>query len=74
MHWFNVVSVFTVVMLIGVEFSVFAFVNPAAWRLDPEPQMKLLSRFVDFRFKEQGDDAVSDYIDQLRVVSLLIEK
>ena len=46
MHWFNVVSVFTIVMLIGVEFSVFAFVNPAAWRLDPEPQMKLLSRFA----------------------------
>jgi len=44
MHLFNMATVFIVVSLVGVEFSVAAFVDPAAWRLDPEPQLKLLSR------------------------------
>jgi hypothetical protein len=34
MHLFNVASVFSVLLLVGVEFSVSAFVNPGAWRLD----------------------------------------
>ena len=46
MHLFNMATVFIVVSLVGVEFSVAAFVDPAAWRLDPEPQLKLLSRFA----------------------------
>lgn len=46
MHLFNMVTIFVVVTLIGVEFAVSAFVNPAAWRLDPEPQLKLLSRLA----------------------------
>lgn len=46
MHIFNVVTIFIVLSLIGVEFSVSAFVNPAAWRLDPEPQLRMLSRFA----------------------------
>ena len=46
MHIFNVVTLFIVLSLVGVEFSVSAFVNPAAWRLDPEPQLKLLGRFA----------------------------
>jgi len=46
MHWFNLATVFFVVTLVGVEFSVSAFVNPAAWRLDPEAQLKLLGRFA----------------------------
>ena len=44
MHAFNVATLFIVLSLVGVEFSVSAFINPAAWRLDPEPQLKLLSR------------------------------
>ncbi len=40
MHLFNMATVFIVLSLVGVEFSVSAFVNPAAWRLDPEPQLK----------------------------------
>ena len=44
MHLFNMATVFLVVTLVGVEFSVSAFVNPAAWRLEPEPQLKMLSR------------------------------
>ena len=32
--------------LVGVEFSVSAFVHPAAWRLEPEAQLKMLSRFA----------------------------
>lgn len=44
MHLFNMVIVFLVATLAGVEFSVSAFVNPAAWRLEPEPQLKMLSR------------------------------
>jgi len=44
MHLFNMATVFTVLSLVSVEFSVAAFVDPAAWRLDPEPQLKILSR------------------------------
>ncbi len=46
MHIFNVATIFIVLSLVSVEFSVSAFVNPAAWRLDPEPQLKMLSRFA----------------------------
>ena len=46
MHLFNMATVFIVVSLVGVEFSVAAFVDPAAWRLDPEPQLDLLSRLA----------------------------
>ncbi len=46
MHLFNMATVFIVLLLVGVEFSVAAFVDPAAWRLDPEPQRKLLSRLA----------------------------
>jgi uncharacterized membrane protein len=46
MHLFNVATIFSVVTLVGIEFSVSAFVNPAAWRLDPEAQSKMLSRFA----------------------------
>jgi len=44
MHLFDLATVFLVVTLLGVEFSVSAFVNPASWRLEPEPQLKMLSR------------------------------
>jgi uncharacterized membrane protein len=46
MHLFSVATVFIVLSLVSVEFSVAAFVNPAAWRLDPEPQLKILSRLA----------------------------
>ena len=46
MHLFNMTTIFIVVTLVGVEFSVSAFVNPAAWRLDAGPQLKMLSRFA----------------------------
>ena len=44
MHWFNVATLFFILTLVGVEFSVSAFVNPAAWRLEPEAQLKMLGR------------------------------
>jgi uncharacterized membrane protein len=44
MHLFNMATVFAVITLAGVEFSVSAFVNPATWRLDPEAQLKMLGR------------------------------
>jgi uncharacterized membrane protein len=44
MHLFNMATVFAVISLAGVEFSVSAFVNPATWRLDPEAQLKMLGR------------------------------
>ena len=34
MHLFNTATVFFVVTLVGVEFSVSAFVNPAAWQVE----------------------------------------
>jgi uncharacterized membrane protein len=46
MHLFNMATIFLVVALVGVEFSVSAFVNPAVWRLDPAPQLKILSRLA----------------------------
>jgi uncharacterized membrane protein len=46
MHLFNMATVLIVLSLVGVEFSVAAFIDPAAWRLDPEPQLKLLSRLA----------------------------
>lgn len=42
MHLFNMTTVFFVLTLLGNEFSASAFVNPAAWRLEPEPQLKML--------------------------------
>lgn len=46
MHWFNTVAVFSLVTLLGVEFSVSAFTNPAVWRLEPDAQWKMLSRMA----------------------------
>ena len=46
MHLFDMATVFIVLSLVGVEFSVSAFINPAARRLDPEPQLKILSRLA----------------------------
>lgn len=44
MHLFNVATLFVVLTLVGVEFSVSAFTNPAASRLEPESQLKMLGR------------------------------
>jgi len=44
MHLFNMATLFVVLTLLGVEFSVSAFVNPAASRLEPESHLKMLSR------------------------------
>ena len=46
MHLFNMATLFVVLTLVGVEFSVSAFVNPAAWRLEREAQLLMLSRFA----------------------------
>jgi uncharacterized membrane protein len=46
MHLFNIATIIIVLPLIGVEFSVSAFVNPSARRLEPEPQLKILSYFA----------------------------
>jgi hypothetical protein len=44
MHLFNTAILFVVLTLLGVEFSVSAFMNPAASRLEPESQLEVLSR------------------------------
>jgi hypothetical protein len=44
MHLFNMATLIVVLTLLGVEFSVSAFVNPAASRLEPESHLKMLSR------------------------------
>ena len=46
MHMLSVATLFIVFSLIGVEFSLSAFIYPAAWRLEPEQQLKLLSRLA----------------------------
>ena len=44
MHEFNMATLFVILTLLGVEFSVSAFINPAVSRLEPESQLKMLSR------------------------------
>ena len=46
MHLFTITTLFVSLSLFGVEFSVSAFVNPAAWRLEAESQSKMLSRLA----------------------------
>jgi len=46
MRLFNMATVVIVISLVSVEFSVAVFIDPAARRLDPEPQLKLLSRLA----------------------------
>ena len=46
MHLVNMATVVIVISLVSVEFSVAFFIDPAARRLDPEPQLKLLSRLA----------------------------
>ena len=46
MHLFDEVVAVVLLLMVGVEFAVSAFVNPSAWRLDPEPQAKMLSHFA----------------------------
>jgi hypothetical protein len=46
MHFFHVFTVMVLLGLVGVEFSVSAFVNPSAWRLDAGPQSTMLSHFA----------------------------
>lgn len=46
MHVLNVATVVIVLSLVSVEFSVAAFINPAARRLDPEPRLQVLSRLA----------------------------
>lgn len=46
MHLFTMATVFIVLSMVSVEFSVAVFVDPAAWRLDPGPQLQILSRLA----------------------------
>ena len=46
MHLFNVATMFVVLTLVGVEFSVSAFVDPSAWRLETAPQAVMLGRLA----------------------------
>ncbi len=46
MHVFTLATIVLVVSLVGVEFSVSAFLHPAASRLAPEPRLQLLSRLA----------------------------
>ena len=46
MHLFHVAAVFVVLLMVGSELSVSAFVDPSAWLLDPEPQSKMLSHYA----------------------------
>ena len=46
MHLLNLATTFLLLTLVGAEFSVSAFVNPSAWRLDLRPQADFLSHFA----------------------------
>ena len=46
MHLLNVAVAFSVLLMVGSEFSVSAFTDPSAWRLDPIPQSVMLSHYA----------------------------
>lgn len=46
MHLLSVVTTFLVLLMVGSEFSVSAFTDPSAWRLDPVPQSVMLSHYA----------------------------
>ena len=46
MHLFNTVTIFVIFLMIGVEFSVSAVINPVIGQLEAEPQAKALSLFA----------------------------
>ena len=46
MQLFNIVTIFVIFLLIGVEFCVSAFINPVIRQLEAEPQAKALSLFA----------------------------
>ena len=46
MHLLDVVAVFLVLLLVGSELSVSAFVNPSAWRLETAPQSTMLRHYA----------------------------
>ncbi len=46
MHWIDVVTLLVALTLVGVEFSVSAFVNPAVWQLESAPQLQVLRRLA----------------------------
>jgi hypothetical protein len=46
MHLFNVVTIFVIFLLLGVELCISLFINPVIWQLEVEPQAKALSLFA----------------------------
>ena len=46
MHLLDVAVIFFVLLMVGSEFSVSAFTDPSAWRLDPVPQSVMLSHYA----------------------------
>jgi hypothetical protein len=55
MHLFNIATLFVVLTLLGVEFSVSAFVNPAASRLEPESHLEDAKPFCSRAWKGDAD-------------------
>jgi Na+/H+ antiporter NhaA len=46
MHFFNVVTVFVIFVLLGIEFCVSVFINPVIRQLEDEPHASALSLFA----------------------------
>lgn len=46
MHLLNVAVALFVLLMVGSEFSVTAFTDPSAWRLEPVPQSVMLSHYA----------------------------
>jgi hypothetical protein len=46
MHLFNILTIFAVLVLLGVELCVSLFINPVIWQLEEEPQARALSLFA----------------------------
>ncbi len=46
MHLFDIVTIFAIFVLLGVEFCVSVFINPIIGQLESEPQARALSLFA----------------------------
>ena len=46
MHYFDIITILCIGLMIGTEFAVSAFINPVAWRLESQAQAKILSLFA----------------------------
>ncbi|HYK37680.1 anthrone oxygenase family protein [Alloacidobacterium sp.] len=46
MHYFDIITILCIGLMVGTEFAVSAFINPVVWQLEETTQAKILSLFA----------------------------